>query len=108
MQPFTWFRESSASVKPNRWPYRWNIVGSRILNGRATPWPIDFFPMISHPEIRTSTPPNESRIVRRRQYHRDNNELVELSVLRYIESEEFMLCGNPDASCDSNSADWRP
>jgi hypothetical protein len=24
-----------------------------------------------------------SKIVRRRQYHRDNNELVELSVLRY-------------------------
>jgi hypothetical protein len=27
--------------------------------------------------------PTNSRIVRRRQYHRDNNELVELSVLRY-------------------------
>jgi len=35
------------------------------------------------PTLRTSS--TNSRIVRRRQYHRDNNELVELSVPRYKE-----------------------
>src|SRR6266851_4759383 len=56
------------------------------------------------PKVLLNLLPTNSRIVRKQQHHCENNELVELSVLRYKEQESL---GNPDASCDSNSADWR-
>jgi NADPH:quinone reductase-like Zn-dependent oxidoreductase len=44
--------------------------------------------------------------VPKQHHHCENNELSELSVLGYKE-QQFMLCGNADAACDSNSPDWR-
>src|SRR5271167_5037978 len=48
-----------------------------------------------------------STIVRIRQYNRDNNELVELSVLRYKKVRSLCFSGNPDTSSDSSSATGR-
>ena len=83
MRALGWGLDSLPRIARGEGSYLYDTTSRRYLDGSGGPAAFS----IGHgnPEVNAANRESNSRIVRRRQYHRDNNELVELSVLRYKE-----------------------